>query len=541
MAKMLKFSYDGFCSLVKGVEILSRAVKATLGPRGRNVAISRPAGSPLSTKDGATVASEISLKDKFENLGCALVKEAAVKTSEVAGDGTTTAIVLAAACIAEGIKAVAAGSHPLRLKRGMDQAAAQLCDQLDALATPIATPEKILQVGTLAANHDAVLGQLVAEAVQKVGKDGTITTKATQGSDTFLDVVEGMRIDRGYLSPYFVTNAEKMQVEFSNVRLLITDKKLSTAADIAPALEKIFAANTQPLCIIADDIEQEALATLVVNKLQGGLSLAAIKAPDFGDHRKAWLQDLAILTGATFISQEAGLALTDDALLSYLGHVKTLKIGKDDATFIDGKAHPDALKERIAQIRHALAKETSDGPRKQLEERLAKLSGGVAVIYVGGHTEGEVAEKKGRVEDAIAATKAALAEGIVPGGGVALIRAAQALPCSTGGTDEVIGFNIVLQAASAPAIAIADNCGKQGIVIADKIADGQGAWGYNGLTNTFVDLLEAGIIDPVFVTKSALRYAVSVAALLLTAEVLLVEKPAQKKGEQSSSTDSSIG
>jgi chaperonin GroEL len=527
MAKMLQFNEEALKSILKGVKTLAKAVIVTLGPKGRNVVINKGFGTPLSTKDGVTVAKEIALKDKFENMGAQLVKEASSKTSDVAGDGTTTAIVLAEAIYSFGVKNVIAGANPMSVKRGIEKAVEKMNEALDKIATKISKPEEVKQIATISANNDPEIGAIIAEAMEKVGKDGTITIAEAKGIDTTLDVVEGTQFDKGYLSPYFVTNAEKMTVEFENALILITDKKLSNARDLVPILEKVMEKTQRPLLIIADDVDGEALATLVVNKLKAGLPLCAVKAPAFGDRRKAMLEDIAILTGGKVVTEEVGLSL-DDVGLEVIGKAKKIKVSKEETTIVDGAGDTRMIQARIAQIRAEIANTTSDYDREKLEERLAKLVGGVAVINVGAATEAELKEKKARVEDAMHATRAAVAEGIVPGGGVALLRAVKSLDKLKLEGDEQIGVEIIREAAFAPATAIANNCGKQGNLIAEKIFEKEGAWGYNGLTDSFGDLLKEGVIDPVLVTKSALTNAASVAGLLITIAAMITDKPKPK-------------
>lgn len=528
MSKMLQFNEEALKSLLKGVKTLAKTVKVTLGPKGRNVVINKGFGSPLSTKDGVTVAKEVSLKDKFENMGAQLVKEVASKTSDIAGDGTTTAIVLAEAIFTAGVKNVAAGANPMEVKRGIDKAVDAILKGLDAIAAPINTSNEVKQIATISANNDGEIGQIIATAMDKVGKDGIITVADAKGIDTVLDVVEGMQFDKGYVSPYFVTNPENMTVELSNAFIFITDKKISNAKDLVPLLEKTMEKGPKPLLIIADDIDGEALATLVLNKLKAGLPICAVKAPGFGDRRKAMLQDIAILTGATVVSDDVGLTL-DDVGPEVLGRAKTVKVSKEDTTIIDGAGNPSLIKDRVVQIKAELANpSTSKYDKEKLEERLAKLVGGVAVINVGAATETEMKEKKARVEDALHATRAAVVEGIVPGGGVALLRAVKNLDKLKLTGDEAIGLSIVRQACFAPATDIANNCGKQGNLIAEKVYEAQGAMGYNGLTDEFMDLIKAGVIDPVLVTKSALINAASVASLLLTTAAMITEKPKPK-------------
>lgn len=527
MAKLLKFNDDALKSLLKGVKTLAKAVKVTLGPKGRNVVINKAYGSPLATKDGVTVAKEISLKDKFENMGAQLVKEVASKTSDVAGDGTTTAIVLAEAIFTNGAKSVSAGANPMLLKRGIDKAVDAICKELSALAKPIQTNDEVKQIATISANNDHSIGAILAEAMEKVGKDGIITVAEAKGIDTTLDVVEGMQFDKGYLSPYFITNPENMKAELENCSILITDKKISTAKELVPILEKVMEQGSRPLLIIAEDVDSEALATLVVNKLRGGLHLCAVKAPGFGDKRKAILEDIATLTGGTVVSEEIGLKL-DEVDLHVLGHAKTIKIGKEDTTIVDGMGDPKRVQARVAQIKSELQNCKSEYERELLEQRLAKLVGGVAVVNVGAATETELKEKKARVEDALHATRAAVMEGIVPGGGVALLRAVKALEKLMLSGDEAIGASIIYKAVFAPATAIANNCGREGNLIAEKIYEAKDAFGYNGLIDKFCDLLQAGVIDPVKVTISALRNAASVAGLLLTTAAMITDKPQPK-------------
>jgi chaperonin GroEL len=530
MAKMLKFKDDALKSLMKGLKTLAKVVKVTLGPKGRNVVINKGFGAPTSTKDGVTVAKEVVLKDKFENMGAQLVKEVASKTSDVAGDGTTTAIVLAEAIFNAGAKSVSAGANPMSLKRGIDKAVFALCEELSNLSKPINTSEEVKQIASISANNDQEIGTILAEAMEKVGKDGIITVDEAKGIETTLDVVEGLQFDKGYLSPYFVTNPENMTTELENVSILITDKKLSSAKDLVPFLEKVMEQGARPLLIIADDVEAEALATLVVNKLKGGMHVCAVKTPGFGDRRKAMLQDIAALTGGIVVTEEVGLKL-EEVGVEVLGQAKAVKISKEETTIIDGLGKEEAVQERIQQIKAEIVNSTSDYDREQLEQRLAKLVGGVAVVNVGAATETELKEKKARVEDALHATRAAVAEGIVPGGGVALLRAVKCLDRLSLEGDEAIGVSIVRKAAFAPATAIANNCGEEGNLIAEKIYEGTGAFGFNGLINEFCDLLEAGVIDPVLVTKSALRNAASVAGLLLTTAAMVTDKPQPQSQE----------
>lgn len=529
MAKMFQFKEDALKAIQSGVKKLARAVIVTLGPKGRNVVIKKGFGSPLSTKDGVTVAKEIHLKDKFENMGAQIVKEVAAKTSDVAGDGTTTAIVLADAIYGAGVKNVAAGANPTAVKKGIDKAVDAMLAELDKLAAPIKTKEEVQQIATISANNDTDIGSIIAEAMQRVGKDGIITVDEAKGIETVLDVVEGMQFDKGYLSPYFITNPESMSVELENAFILIVDKKISNAKSLIPILEKTMAQGPRPLLIIAEDVDSEALATLVVNKLKAGLPVCAVKAPGFGDRRKAMLEDIAVVTGATVVSEEVGLAIEDVEPTEVLGRAKRIKITKEETTLIDGISDSKRFKKREAELRAEIERSTSDYDREKLEERLAKLVGGVAVIKVGAATETEMKEKKARVEDALHATRAAVAEGIVPGGGVALLRAVKCLEKLKLTGDEAIGVEIIRHAAFAPASAIATNCGKQGNLIAEKIFEKSGAEGYNGLTDEFTDLVKAGVIDPVLVTKSALRNAASISGLLLTTAAMITDRPKPKE------------
>lgn len=527
MSKMLQFNEEALKSVLKGIKTLAKAVIVTLGPKGRNVVINRGYGSPLSTKDGVTVAKEITLKNKFENMGVQLVKEASSKTADIAGDGTTTAIVLAEAIYSEGVKSVMAGANPNGVKRGIDKAVTELCKALDDLSTKIGKPDEIKQIATISANNDPEIGSFISQGMEKVGKDGTITIAEAKGIDTTLDIVEGLQFDKGYLSPYFITNPEKMTAELDHALVLITDKKISSIKEIVPLLEKVMEKGQRPLLIIADDVDGEALSTLVVNKIKGGFSLCAVKAPGFGDRRKAMLQDLAILTGGTVISEEVGLTL-ENVELAMLGQVKRVKISKDTTTLTEGAGATKEIQKRIEEIKSEIEISTSDYDIEKLKERLAKLAGGVAILHLGAATEAELKEKKSRAEDALHATRAAVSEGIVAGGGVAIIRALKGLENLFLEGDEKIGMEIVKKAAFAPAIAIANNCGKQGNVIAEKIFERQGAWGYNGMTDEFADLIKDGVIDPVLVTKSALKNAASIAGLLLTIAAMITDKPEPK-------------
>lgn len=537
----MQFNEEALKSILKGVKTLAKAVIITLGPRGRNVVIGKEFGSPTSTKDGVSVAKEIVLKDKFENLGAQLVKEAASKASDVAGDGTTTAIVLAEALFSEGVKNVAAGANPMSVKRGIEKAVDALVRELDALAVPVSSPEEIRQIAAISANNDPDIGAIISEAMQRVGRDGIVTIGEAKGIETVLDVVEGMQFDKGYISPYFITDAEKMSVEMENASIFITDKKLSTTKEIVPILEMIAEKNGRPLLIIAEDVEGDALATLVVNKIKGSLPVCAVKAPGFGERRKAMLEDIAILTGATLVSEEMGYTL-ENAEAEMLGHAKKIKISKEETLLVDGSGRPKEVQKRVAQIKFEMEKSTSDYDRQKLEERLAKLSGGVAVVNVGAMTEAEAGEKKARIEDALHATRAAALQGVVPGGGVALIRASKALKALNLKGDEAIGVEIVRKAAQAPVSAIATNCGKNGQWVAEKIAEKEGAFGYNGLTDQFSDLIKDGVLDPVLVTKSALKHAASVAGMLITIAAIVTDKPEpKKKGQMPSAPPMDMG
>jgi len=528
MAKLLKSNEEALEALLKGVKTLAKAVIVTLGPKGRNVVISRGAGVPSSTKDGATVAEEITLKNKFENMGAQLVKEAATKVASTAGDGTTTAIVLAEAMFVEGAKNIVAGANPMELKKGMDQAVYCLQKELLKLATPIQTPQEVQQIASISANNDPAIGALISDAIQQVGHDGIVTLGDAKGIETVLEVVEGMQFDKGFLSPYFITNGEKMTAELLNASIFITDQKLSSAKDIVPLLEKMVEAGSNPLLLIAEDIDGEALATLVINKIKGNLPVVAVKAPGFGDQRKALLQDIAILTGASLVSQELGYDL-EEVGPEVLGQAKKITVSKERTTIVEGAGSSKSVQLRIAQIKYELDHATSEYTEQQLGERIAKLAGGVAVINVGAATETEANEKKDRIDDALHATRAAISQGIVPGGGVALIRASKALQSLKLSGDEAIGVEIVRKACLAPATAIANNCGKIGAAIADKIAEKEGNFGYNGLTDEFGDLVQQGVIDPALVTERALVHAASVASMLLTVGTMIADKPEPKK------------
>src|SRR3712207_248741 len=525
-AKEVKFASDARDKMLRGVDILADAVKVTLGPKGRNVVIEKSFGAPRITKDGVTVAKEIELSDKFENMGAQMVREVASKASTVAGDGTTTATVLAQAIVREGAKAVAAGMNPMDLKRGIDLAVAEAVRDIQARARKVASSEEIAQIGTISANGDAEVGRMLAEAMQKVGNEGVITVEEAKTAATELDVVEGMQFDRGYLSPYFITNAEKMIAELEDPYILIHEKKLSSLQPMLPILEAVVQTG-KPLLIIAEDIEGEALATLVVNKLRGGLKIAAVKAPGFGDRRKAMLEDIAILTAGQTISEDLGIKL-ENVALPMLGRAKRVRIEKENTTIIDGAGKKADIEARVGQIKAQIEETTSDYDREKLQERLAKLAGGVAVIRVGGATEVEVKEKKDRVDDALNATRAAVEEGIVPGGGTALLRAKGAVSkLSTDNADVKAGINIVLRALEAPIRQIAENAGVEGSIVVGKINDNTSsdAFGFNAQTEEFVDLLQAGIVDPAKVVRTALQNAASVAGLLVTTEAMVAEAP----------------
>jgi chaperonin GroEL len=525
-AKIVRFAQEAREKILKGVNVLADAVTVTLGPKGRNVVLDKSFGAPNVTKDGVTVAKEIELEDKFENMGAQMVKEVASKTSDVAGDGTTTATVLARAIYTEGIKMVAAGHDPMSLKRGIDRAVETISNELKSLSKPTKDRKEIAQVGTISANNDSTIGEIIAEAMEKVGKEGVITVEEARGLETQLEVVEGMQFDRGYLSPYFVTDPERMEAKIEDVYILIHEKKISSMKDLLPILEAI-AKSGKPLLIIAEDIEGEALATLVVNKIRGTLACCAVKAPGFGDRRKAMLEDIAVLTGGVMIAEELGVKL-ESVQLNQLGRAKRIVVDKDNTTIIDGAGKRADIEGRIKQIRAQIEETTSDYDREKLQERLAKLVGGVAVIRVGAATEVEMKEKKARVEDALHATRAAVEEGVVPGGGVALLRASAALENIRGGDHEKVGINIIRKAVEGPAWWIASNAGWEGSVVVDKIRNNKGAFGFNAGTEEFEDLMKAGIIDPTKVVRTALQNAASVAALLLTTECMVAEKPEEK-------------
>jgi chaperonin GroEL len=524
-AKDVRFSQDARDRMLRGVDILANAVRVTLGPKGRNVVIDKSFGAPRITKDGVTVAKEIELEDKFENMGAQMVREVASKTNDTAGDGTTTATVLAQAIVKEGAKAVAAGMNPMDLKRGVDIAVTEAVKDLAARSKKIKDSSEIAQVGTISANGDKSIGQMIADAMQKVGNEGVITVEEAKSLETELDVVEGMQFDRGYLSPYFITNAEKMVAELEDAYLLIHEKKLSSLQPMLPVLEAVVQTG-KPLVIVAEDIEGEALATLVVNKLRGGLKVAAVKAPGFGDRRKAMLEDIAILTGGQMIAEDLGIKL-ENVTLQMLGKAKRVRIEKENTTIINGAGSKDDIQGRVAQIKAQIEETTSDYDREKLQERLAKLAGGVAVIRVGGATEVEVKEKKDRVDDALNATRAAVEEGILPGGGVPLLRATARLDqIKTENADQKTGVEIVRRAIQWPARQIVENAGVDGSVVVGKILDkNEYAWGYNAQTGEYGDMFKLGIIDPTKVVRTALQDAASVASLLITTEAMIAEKP----------------
>ena len=525
--KEIKYGMSAREKMMLGVDTLADAVKVTLGPKGRNVLIEKSWGSPKTTKDGVTVAKEIELEDKFENMGAKMVKEVASKTSDVAGDGTTTATILAQSIYREGSKLVAAGANPMALKRGLERAVEIVVEELKRISKPTKEKKEIAQVGTVSANNDHTIGDIIAEAMEKVGKEGVITVEEAKGMETTLEIVEGMQFDRGYLSPYFVTDPEKMEVHMEDPYILLNEKKISVMKDLIPILEQI-AKMGRPLLIIAEEVEGEALATLVVNKLRGTLKVAAAKAPGFGDRRKAMLEDIAILTGGQVISEDLGLKL-ENVTLNDLGTAKRVTLDKDNATIVDGGGSRKALEGRVKQIRAQIDETTSDYDREKLQERLAKLIGGVAVINVGAATELEMKEKKDRVEDALNATRAAVEEGIVPGGGVAFMRVLKALDKLDLTGEEKMGVNIIRRALEEPMRQIANNAGFEGSVVVQKVAEGKGNFGFNAESGKYEDLLEAGIIDPTKVARFALQNAASVAGLLLTTEAMVAEKPEKKK------------
>ena len=530
MAKDIKFDIEARDGLKRGVDALANAVKVTLGPKGRNVIIGKSFGGPTVTKDGVTVAKEIELKDPLENMGAQMVKEVASKTNDLAGDGTTTATVLAQAIVKEGLKNVAAGANPMDLKRGIDKAVEAIVADLTKQAQVVGSDsEKIKQIASISANNDEVIGDLIATAFGKVGKEGVITVEEAKGTDTYVDVVEGMQFDRGYLSPYFVTNPEKMEVELERPYILLYDKKVSSLKELLPILEPV-AQSGKPLLIIAEDVDGEALSTLVVNKLRGALKIAAVKAPGFGDRRKAMLEDIAILTGGTVIAEESGYTL-ENTTLEMLGTAEKVTIDKDNTTLVNGAGSADMIKNRVNQIKGQMESTTSDYDKEKLQERLAKLAGGVAVLYVGAASEVEMKEKKDRVDDALHATRAAVEEGIVAGGGVALLRAKSALSSiKAENADEATGVQIVSRAVESPLRTIVENAGLEGSVVVAKVSEGKGNFGYNAKTDEYVDMLKAGIIDPKKVTRVALENAASVAGMILTTECALVEIKEENSG-----------
>jgi chaperonin GroEL len=527
MAKILEFSEEARKDMLEGVTILARAVKATLGPRGRNVVLDRKFGSPTVTKDGVTVAKEIELEEPFQNMGAQMVREVASKTSDVAGDGTTTATVLAEAIFREGMRNVTSGANPMSLKRGIDKAVATVIDGLKEISRDVADSREIEQVGTISANNDSEIGQKIAEAMEKVGKEGVITVEESKGMETTLDLVEGMQFDRGYLSAYFVTDPERMEAVLEDAVVLIHEKKISSMKDLLPLLEKV-AQTARPLLIIAEDVEGEALATLVVNKIRGTLKVCAVKAPGFGDRRKEMLKDIAILTGGQVISEELGLKL-ENATLNDLGKAKRITVDKDDTTIVEGAGSQSDIEGRINTIKAQIEKTTSDYDKEKLQERLAKLAGGVAVIKVGAATETEMKEKKARVEDALHATRAAVEEGIVPGGGVAYLRAILKLDGLKLEGDEATGVDIIRKALEKPLYHIADNAGVEGAVVVETVKAKKGSAGFNAYTNEYGDMYKLGIVDPTKVTRIALQNAASIAGLMLTTEALIADKPEEEK------------
>jgi chaperonin GroEL len=539
MAKQLSFDEEARHALLAGVRKLAKAVKATLGPSGRNVILDKKFGSPTITKDGVTVAKEIELTCPYENMGAQLIKEVSSKTSDIAGDGTTTATVLAEAIFSEGLRNVTAGANPISLQRGINKAAAALVAKLAEISTEVTDTKEIAQVATVSANWDTEIGNIIADAMDKVGKDGTITVEEAKGIETTLDVVEGMQFDKGYLSPYMVTDTETMTVDLENVLILINEKKVSSLKDMLPLLEKV-AQSGRPLLIIAEDVEGEALATLVVNKIRGTLSVAAVKAPGFGDRRKAMLEDIAILTGGRVITEDLGIKL-ENVSLEDLGSAKSIKITKEDTTIIEGEGKSEAISGRVSQIRRQIEETTSDYDREKLQERLAKLAGGVAVINVGAATETEMKEKKARVEDALHATRAAVEEGIVPGGGTALIRAQAAIGDLGLTGDEATGAGIVARAIEAPLRQLAANAGREGALIVEKVKNEKGNVGYNVATDTYEDLVKSGVVDPTKVTRSALQNAASISGLLLTTECLISDVPEKKEAGGDHSHDHGMG
>ena len=528
-AKQLKFDESARHALLRGVEKLAAAVKATLGPAGRNVILDKKFGSPTITKDGVSVAKEIDLEDPYENMGAQLIREVSSKTSDVAGDGTTTATVLAEAVYKEGLRNVTAGANPISLQRGIMKASEAIVSRLAEISQEVSDSDQIAQVATVSANWDREIGNIIAEAMDKVGKDGTITVEEAKGIETTLDVVEGMQFDKGYLSPYFVTDSESMEVNLDNAYILIHEKKISNLKDMLPLLEKV-AKTGRPLLIIAEDVEGEALATLVVNKLRGTLNIAAVKAPGFGDRRKAMMEDIAILTGGQCITEDLGIKL-ESIELDQLGEAKTIKIGKEDTTIVEGGGGSEAVHGRVGQIRRQIEETTSDYDREKLQERLAKLAGGVAVINVGAATETEMKEKKARVEDALHATRAAVEEGIVPGGGTALIRAQAALDDVSLEGDEATGVDLVRSAVEAPLRQLAANAGREGALIVEHVKNSEGSTGYDVAKDEYVDLIGQGVVDPTKVTRSALQNAASIAGLLLTTECVITDIPEDEAPE----------
>jgi len=527
-AKIITFDVEARAALKRGVDQLANAVKVTLGPKGRNVVIDKKFGAPLVTKDGVTVAKEVELEDPIENLGASMVREVASKTSDLAGDGTTTATVLAQAIFREGLKNVTAGANPMDLKRGIDMAVAAITEKLKEISREVESKKEIAQVGTISANNDPTIGELIAEAMEKVGKDGVITVEEAKGTETSMETVEGMQFDRGYLSPYFITDADSMEAILDNPYILIHDKRISSIKDLLPVLEKVSQAG-RSLLIIAEDVEGEALATLVVNKLRGTLRVVAVKAPGFGDRRKAMLEDIAILTGGTVISEEKGFKL-ENATLAYLGTATRVIVDKDNTTIVEGAGKQEDIKKRINEIKIQIDKTTSDYDREKLQERLAKLAGGVAVLKIGAATEVEMKEKKARVDDALHATRAAVEEGIVPGGGTAYLRALSALDnLKPANEDQKTGIEIIRRALEEPIRQIVSNCGLDASVVANKVKEGTGAFGFDAAREEYCDLYEAGVIDPTKVSRVALENAASVASLMLTTETTIVEKPEKEK------------
>jgi chaperonin GroEL len=527
MAKDVRFDQDARAKLLSGVDQLANAVRVTLGPKGRNVVIEKSFGSPTVTKDGVTVAKEIELEDKFENMGAQMVKEVASKTSDVAGDGTTTATVLAQAIFREGSKLVVAGMNPMEIKRGIDKAVGTIVDELKKMSKATRDTNEIAQVGTISANNDATIGKILSDAMAKVGKEGVITVEEAKSMETTLEVVEGMQFDRGYVSPYFVTDPERMEAVLEEPLILLHEKKISSMKDLLPLLEQV-ARQGRPLLIVAEDIEGEALATLVVNKIRGTLSVAAVKAPGFGDRRKAMLQDMAILTGGQVIAEELGLKL-ENVTIKDLGKAKRIKIDKDNTTIIDGAGAKKDIEGRVAELRKQIEDTTSDYDREKLQERLAKLAGGVAVVKVGAATETEMKEKKARVEDALHATRAAVEEGIVPGGGVALLRCQRVLEGIGDNEEQKAGVNIIRRSLEEPLRRISENAGIDGSIVVDKVRNAKGSQGFNAQTEEYEDLMKAGVIDPTKVVRTALQNAASVASLLLTTEAMVAERPEEKK------------